>query len=29
LALTQAGYNARLFDGSFAEWASGGMPVEK
>jgi thiosulfate/3-mercaptopyruvate sulfurtransferase len=29
LALTQAGYNARLFDGSFAEWARAGMPVEK
>jgi len=29
LALTQAGYNARLFDGSFAEWARAGLPVEK
>jgi thiosulfate/3-mercaptopyruvate sulfurtransferase len=29
LALTQAGYNARLFDGSFAQWARAGMPVEK
>ncbi len=29
LALTQVGYNARLFDGSFAEWARAGMPVEK
>ncbi len=29
LALTQAGYNARLFDGSFAQWARAGLPVEK
>ncbi len=29
LALTQTGYNARLFDGSFAQWARAGMPVEK
>lgn len=29
LALTQAGYEARLFDGSFAQWARAGLPVEK
>ena len=29
LALTQTGYHARLFDGSFAEWARAGLPVEK
>jgi thiosulfate/3-mercaptopyruvate sulfurtransferase len=29
LALTQAGYDARLFDGSFAQWARAGLPVEK
>lgn len=29
LALLRAGYEARLFDGSFAEWARAGMPVEK
>ena len=29
LALTQAGYDARLFDGSFAAWARAGLPVEK
>ncbi len=29
LALTQTGYNARLFDGSFAEWSRAGLPVEK
>lgn len=29
LALTQAGYNVRLFDGSFAQWARAGMPIEK
>jgi thiosulfate/3-mercaptopyruvate sulfurtransferase len=29
VALTQAGYSARLFDGSYAEWARAGLPVEK
>jgi thiosulfate/3-mercaptopyruvate sulfurtransferase len=29
LALTQAGYSTRLFDGSFAQWARAGLPVEK
>ena len=29
LALTQTGYDARLFDGSFAQWARAGLPVEK
>ncbi len=29
LALNQAGYDARLFDGSFAAWARAGLPVEK
>jgi thiosulfate/3-mercaptopyruvate sulfurtransferase len=29
LALTLAGYDARLFDGSFAQWARAGLPVEK
>jgi len=29
LALVQAGYEARLFDGSFAAWARAGLPAEK
>jgi thiosulfate/3-mercaptopyruvate sulfurtransferase len=29
LALMQAGYEARLFDGSFAAWAHAGLPAEK
>lgn len=29
LALSQLGYNVRLYDGSFAEWARAGMPVVK
>ncbi len=29
LALSQIGYDVRLYDGSFAEWARAGMPVEK
>lgn len=29
LALRQFGYDIRLYDGSFAEWARAGMPVEK
>jgi thiosulfate/3-mercaptopyruvate sulfurtransferase len=29
LALNQLGYDVRLYDGSFAEWARAGMPVEK
>lgn len=29
LALRQMGYDARLFDGSFAEWSRAGLPVEK
>lgn len=29
LALSQLGYDVRLYDGSFAEWARTGMPVEK
>jgi len=28
LALQQAGYNVRLYDGSYAEWVRNGMPVE-
>ena len=28
LALKQAGYDARLYDGSFAEWMDSGRPVE-
>jgi thiosulfate/3-mercaptopyruvate sulfurtransferase len=28
LALRQCGYNVRLYDGSYAEWARSGMPVE-
>jgi thiosulfate/3-mercaptopyruvate sulfurtransferase len=29
LALKQLGYDVRLFDGSYAEWTSVGLPVEK
>jgi thiosulfate/3-mercaptopyruvate sulfurtransferase len=29
LALIQAGYGARLFDGSYIEWTRAGLPVEK
>jgi thiosulfate/3-mercaptopyruvate sulfurtransferase len=29
LALKQMGYDVRLYDGSFAEWAESGMPVER
>lgn len=29
LALSQLGYDVRLFDGSFAEWARAKLPVEK
>lgn len=29
LALSQLGYDVRLYDGSFAEWALAGLPVEK
>jgi thiosulfate/3-mercaptopyruvate sulfurtransferase len=29
LALKQLGYDVRLYDGSYAEWARSGMPVEK
>jgi thiosulfate/3-mercaptopyruvate sulfurtransferase len=29
LGLIAAGFRARLFDGSFAQWARAGMPVEK
>jgi thiosulfate/3-mercaptopyruvate sulfurtransferase len=29
LALKEAGFDARLFDGSFAEWSRSGLPVEK
>ena len=28
LALTQLGFNASLYDGSYAEWARSGLPVE-
>jgi thiosulfate/3-mercaptopyruvate sulfurtransferase len=28
LALRQAGYEARLFDGSFLQWSQAGLPVE-
>jgi thiosulfate/3-mercaptopyruvate sulfurtransferase len=28
LALRQCGYNVRLYDGSYAEWARSGLPVE-
>ena len=28
LALCQCGYNVRLYDGSYAEWARSGLPVE-
>jgi thiosulfate/3-mercaptopyruvate sulfurtransferase len=28
LALTQLGYNVSLYDGSYAEWARSGLPVE-
>ncbi len=28
LALQQAGYNVRLYDRSYAEWARSGLPVE-
>jgi thiosulfate/3-mercaptopyruvate sulfurtransferase len=28
LALHQCGYNVRLYDGSYAEWARSGLPVE-
>ncbi len=28
LALRQAGYDVRLYDGSYAEWARSGLPVE-
>jgi thiosulfate/3-mercaptopyruvate sulfurtransferase len=29
LAMKQAGYNVRLFDGSYGEWMDTGQPVEK
>jgi len=29
LALKEAGYDVRLFDGSFGEWSRSGLPVEK
>jgi thiosulfate/3-mercaptopyruvate sulfurtransferase len=29
LALSQLGYEVRLYDGSFAEWVRAGMPVER
>jgi thiosulfate/3-mercaptopyruvate sulfurtransferase len=29
VALVQAGYDARLFDGSFLQWSRAGLPVEK
>ena len=29
LGLIEAGFKARLYDGSFAQWARAGMPVEK
>ena len=29
LALREAGYDVRLFDGSWAEWSRAGLPVEK
>jgi thiosulfate/3-mercaptopyruvate sulfurtransferase len=29
LALTQLGFDVRLFDASFADWSHGGMPIEK
>jgi thiosulfate/3-mercaptopyruvate sulfurtransferase len=29
LALIEAGFRARLYDGSFAQWSRAGMPVEK
>jgi thiosulfate/3-mercaptopyruvate sulfurtransferase len=29
LALRELGYDVRLFDGSYAEWAGAGLPVEK
>jgi len=29
LALVEAGYDARLFDGSFLQWSRAGLPVEK
>jgi thiosulfate/3-mercaptopyruvate sulfurtransferase len=29
LALKEAGFDARLFDGSYAEWAANGLPAEK
>jgi 3-mercaptopyruvate sulfurtransferase SseA len=28
LALQQLGYPVRLYDGSYAEWAGAGLPVE-
>ena len=28
LALTQAGYDARLYDGSYSEWMNSGQPIE-
>jgi thiosulfate/3-mercaptopyruvate sulfurtransferase len=29
LALRQAGYDTRLFDGSFLQWSQAGLPIEK
>jgi thiosulfate/3-mercaptopyruvate sulfurtransferase len=29
LALKELGYDVRLFDGSYAEWSSNGLPAEK
>jgi thiosulfate/3-mercaptopyruvate sulfurtransferase len=29
LALKEAGYDVRLFDGSFAEWSRNGLPVDR
>jgi 3-mercaptopyruvate sulfurtransferase SseA len=29
LALKELGYEVRLFDGSYAEWSSNGLPAEK
>ena len=28
LSMQQAGYNVRLYDGSYAEWMDSGQPVE-
>ncbi|MEA2648655.1 MAG: hypothetical protein QOG61_1090, partial [Candidatus Binataceae bacterium] len=29
LALKEAGFDVRLFDGSYAEWSGNGLPAEK